>query len=216
VGDDERSRLIRAAWTVLERSGYEGFKVQLLLRETGLSARTFYRHFSDKDELFLTLMQDEYGRVGRLVRAAVARAGAPDERLAAWVHAIVMAAGEPERVARARLFTSQPAVLLRFPDQVATAARAVLDPLTEVIAEGRAAGVFPLGDPERDAALIHDLAGAAMSSALARPGAAEETTAAVADFVLRALGAVAGAGAAGPVRRAGRSRGGTAPRTSRA
>jgi hypothetical protein len=128
--------------------------------------------------------------------------------VAAWVHAIVMAAGDPRRAARARLFTSQPAVLLRFPAPLAHAARAVLDPLVDAITTGRDAGMFPLTDPERDAALIHDLAGAAMSTALAHPGEAEPIAASVSDFVLRALGMPRS------VRPAGRSRGGTAPRTS--
>ena len=33
MADDEAQRLIGAAWRVLERSGYEGFKVQLVMRE---------------------------------------------------------------------------------------------------------------------------------------------------------------------------------------
>jgi AcrR family transcriptional regulator len=202
---DERAQLIGAAWTVLERSGFEGFKVQLLLRETGLSARTFYRHFSDKDELFLTLMADEYSRVGARVTAALARAGSPEEQVVAWAREIVLAAGDPRRAARARLFTSQPAVVRRFADDVAGAARAILDPLTEAITAGRDAGIFPLADPEHDALLIHDLAGAAMSTALAHAGAEEDIAASVADFVLRALGAVR------PVER---SRAGRAPRTN--
>jgi AcrR family transcriptional regulator len=218
---DERARLIGAAWTVLERSGFEGFKVQLLLRETGLSARTFYRHFPDKDALFLTLMADEYSRVGARLRAVLAQAAAPEEKVVAWARELVLAAADPKRAARARLFTSQPAVVRRFADVLAVAACAILDPLEAAIVEGRDAGVFPLAEPEGDALLIHDLAGAAMSTALARPGTEEDIAAAVAHFVLRALGArprgaagVAGAAPGpGPVRRAASSREGTAPRT---
>jgi AcrR family transcriptional regulator len=217
---DERARLIGAAWTVLERSGFEGFKVQLLLRETGLSARTFYRHFSDKDELFLTLMADEYARVGRRIRAALAPLARPDERVVAWVREIVLAATEPKRAARARLFTSRPAVVRRFAEQLAEAAGVIVEPLRDSIAAGQDVGLFPWADPDRDALLIHDLAGAAMSTALGRAGSAEDIAASVADFVLRALGA-------GPpvtpatersdrpgVRRGASSRGGRAPRTS--
>ena len=117
---DERARLVGAAWVVLERAGYEGFKVQLLLRETGLSARTFYRHFEDKDELLLALMADEYARAATRIRAALARADGPDAKVAAWIDEIVQAAGDPKRSARARLFTSQPAVLRRYPDELSS------------------------------------------------------------------------------------------------
>jgi AcrR family transcriptional regulator len=188
---DERAELVRAARVVLERAGYEGFKVQLLLRETGLSARTFYRHFAGKDDLLLVLMQDEYARSGARVRAAVARADGAARKVGAWIEEIVQAASDPRRAARARLFTSQPAVLRRFPDEVAAAARLVLEPLAEAIREGRSTGELPGGDPDRDPELILQLAGAAMSQALAegRDQSVDEVAADVTGFVLRALGA---------------------------
>jgi AcrR family transcriptional regulator len=196
---DERARLVGAAWVVLERAGYEGFKVQLLLRETGLSARTFYRHFVDKDELLLALMTDEYARAATRIRAALARADGPDAKVAAWIDEIVQAAGDPKRSARARLFTSQPAVLRRYPDELSSAARLILDPLEDAIREGRTTGVLPWGDPERDPLLVHHLAGAAMAYALAdsagRP--VDEVAAEVTGFVLRALGARQVAGTRG-------------------
>jgi AcrR family transcriptional regulator len=188
---DERAELVRAARVVLDRAGYDGFKVQLLLRETGLSARTFYRHFAGKDELLLVLMQDEYARSGARVRAAVARADGAARKVGAWIDEIVQAAGDPRRAARARLFTSQPAVLRRFPDEVAAAARLALEPLADAIREGRTTGELPGGDPDRDPELILQLAGAAMSQALARgrEQPVDEVAAGVTDFALRALGA---------------------------
>jgi TetR/AcrR family transcriptional regulator len=187
---EERACLVRAARVVLERAGWEGFKVQLLLRETGLSARTFYRHFAGKDELLLTLMQDEYARSGGRVRSAVAGASGPAGKVAAWIAEIVQAAGDPRRAARARLFTSHPAVLRRFPDEVAAAARLVLQPLEEAIREGRSTGALPIGDPDRDPHLILQLAGTAMSEALAssHDHSVDAVAAEVTDFVLRALG----------------------------
>jgi AcrR family transcriptional regulator len=183
---------VGAAWVVLERAGYGGFKVQLLLRETGLSARTFYRHFADKDALLLALMQDEYARVGARIRTVLALAEGPDAKVVAWIDEIVQGAGDPKRAARARLFTAQPAVLRRFPDELATAARLILEPLEEAIREGRSTGVFRLGDPQRDPMLVHHLAGAAMSHALVDQagGSVGEVAAAVSGFVLRALGVI--------------------------
>jgi len=191
AGDDERARLVRAARAVLERAGWEGFKVQLVLRETGLSARTFYRHFAGKEELLLVLMEDEYARSGARIRAALARATGPAAKVAAWIDEIVQAAGDPRRAARARLFTSQPAVLRRFPGEVAAAARLVLGPLEDAIREGRSTGELPRGDADRDPHLVLQLAGAAMAHALARGGEAsvDDVATEVTDFVLRALGA---------------------------
>jgi AcrR family transcriptional regulator len=170
---DERARLVGAAWMVLERAGYEGFKVQLLLRETGLSARTFYRHFVDKDELLLALMTDEYARVATRIRAVLARADGPDAKVAAWIDEIVQAA------------------VRRYPDELSSAARLILEPLEDAIREGRTTGVLPWGDPECDPLLVHHLAGAAMAQALAGGAgrSVDDVAGEVTGFVLRALGA---------------------------
>jgi AcrR family transcriptional regulator len=187
---DERARFVAAAWTVLERAGFEGFKVQLLLRETGLSARAFYRHFADKEELLLLLMQDEYSRSARRARAAVTAAGDPPGQVAAWIDEVVQAANTPQRAARARLFTSQPAVVRHFPEQLDAAARLLLEPLEDAIRRGRNEGVFPWGQPEGDAKLILQLAAGAMIDALADRAdlAVDDAGTRVTAFALRALG----------------------------
>jgi AcrR family transcriptional regulator len=192
--EDERASFVAAAWTVLERAGFEGFKVQLLLRETGLSARAFYRHFADKDELLVVLMQDEYSRSARRAREAVAAADDPPGQVAAWIDDVMQAANTPQRAARARLFTSQPAVVRRFPEQLDAAARLLLEPLEDAIRRGHGDGVFPWADPPSDAKLILQLAASAMVDALADradPGvhvAVDDAVARVTDFALRALG----------------------------
>lgn len=190
AAQDDHATLIGAAWTVLERSGFEGFKVQLILRETGLSARTFYRHFSDKDALVLALIQDEYARSGRRLRQAVSEAADPIDQVEAWIAELVHAADHPRRAARARLFTAQQAVMRRFPEEVATAARLVLEPLEDAIRRGRDTGIFPWADVDRDAELIVRVAGASMNDALAqRPDrSVDDVISDATGFALRALG----------------------------
>jgi AcrR family transcriptional regulator len=190
AGDADRQALIGAAWRVLERAGFEGFKVQRVMREAGVSARTFYRHFPDKDELLVELMRDEMGRAGALLRVAVAAVDEPVEQVRAWVRVIVGAAADPRRVARARLFSAQQPLFRRFPSQLGEGTQLLVEPLREAIARGVAAGVFPWADPDRDAALIAVLAGGEMVQSLAQvdapdiDGVVDRTTA----FVVRALG----------------------------
>src|SRR6476660_6748035 len=95
---DDRTAIIGAAWIVLERAGFEGFKIQLVLRETGLSARSFYQHFTDKDELLLALMEDEYARSAARLRRVVREADGAPEKVAAWIAELVAAAEDPRRV----------------------------------------------------------------------------------------------------------------------
>lgn len=187
---DERDRLIAAAWKVLERADFEGFKVQLLLRETGLSARAFYRQFSDKDELLLVLMLSEYSRSAKRAWTAVSQAPHPPAKVRAWINELILAAGDPRRVARARLFTSQPGVVRRFADRLHAGAQLMLDPLEQAIGQGCQQGLFPWAEPVRDARLVMSLASSAMVNALADhpDGSVEESVAEVSDFALRALG----------------------------
>lgn len=187
---DDSTNLIGAAWRVLERAGFEGFKVQLVMREAGVSARTFYRHFSDKDELLLALMRDEMARAGLRLRAAVAAVDEPAAKVEAWIRTVISAAADPRRAARARLFSSQQPLFRRFPLELGEGTELLMQPLRDAIARGVDAGIFPWAEPDRDAALVYALAGGEMTHALAeRPGG--DVDGVVADttaFVLRALG----------------------------
>jgi AcrR family transcriptional regulator len=195
VGDqgrdgDERQALIGAAWAVLGRSGFEGLKVQLVAREAGVSARTFYRHFADKDALLVALVQDEMARAGLRLRAAVARADGAVAQVAAWVAGVMGAAADPKRVARARLFTVQQMVMREHADEVAAGTALLIEPLAEALEIGRREGMFPWADVERDAALIYGLTGNQLSRALVAPPTrtVDELIAETTSFALRALG----------------------------
>jgi AcrR family transcriptional regulator len=182
--------IIGAAWTVLERAGFEGFKVQLVLRETGLSARSFYQHFKDKDGLLLALMEDEYARSAVRLRRAVRDAVEPADKVVAWVSELVSAAEDPRRVARTRLFSSQQPVMRRYPQAVANGSRLLLEPLEQAIRQGVETGAFPNAEPERDAEVILRLAGATQSDALIdwAGQSVAELIASSSGFALRALG----------------------------
>jgi AcrR family transcriptional regulator len=186
---DERAEIMRAAWKVLDRSGFEGFKVQLVAAEAGISARSFYRHFPGKDSLLLALLRDEMARAAARLRAAGAKADTPADRVAIWIRNIITAAEDPRRVARARLFSSLPQVMREFPVEVDEGTARLMEPLREAIADGCADGTFTSRNPARDAEMIYRLAGNVMTDALAeRPERdVEEIVSATTDFALRAL-----------------------------
>jgi AcrR family transcriptional regulator len=186
---DERAEIIRAAWKVLDRAGFEGFKVQLVTREAGMSARSFYRHFAGKDALLLALLRDEMARAAARLRAAGAKADTPADRVALWIRNIITAADDPRRAARARLFSSLPQVMREYPVEVDEGTALLMEPLRDAIADGTAEGLFNSVDPERDAEMIYRLAGSVMSYALAeRPERdVDEIVSSTTGFALRAL-----------------------------
>jgi AcrR family transcriptional regulator len=188
---EERARLIRAAWTVVRRSGFDGVKVQLVMKEAGLSARTFYRHFPDKDSLLIALIEDEYGAASRRLRQAVA--DAPDEpaaQVAAWIREMLLAADDPARAPRTRLFSSYHLLMGRFPGVLIRSTQMILDPLENSIRQGQERGEFGGDDPHPDAQQVGRLAAGALTEYLAGAGESPEIEVLIdstARFALRAL-----------------------------
>jgi AcrR family transcriptional regulator len=190
---DLRAEILEATWTILRNTGFDGFKVQQVIARVGTSTRAFYNEFADKDALFVALMQDEYSRSAARLERVVESLTDPVEQVGAWVRELVLAAGDPRRAARARLFASQPALMHRFPEAFEAADQLLRRPLVMAVGRGREQGLFTPGDPGTDAELISQLAGASMNHALGGtdPVALEATIAAVVDFCLRALGHLA-------------------------
>jgi AcrR family transcriptional regulator len=187
--DGERQRLIDAAWSILERTGFAGLKVQRVAAEAKLSTRCFYRHFADKDELLLVLVNDEIDRAAAYLARAVQRADGPVAAVSAWVRAVIGAAADPARVDRARLFTLITPELRREHAAIDVALGALWEPLRDAVRDGQRTGIFHDVDADRDALLIHELAGARLGSAIAdaQSNRIDDLIEETIDFVLRAL-----------------------------
>lgn len=183
---DERERIVAAAWDVLGRTSYENLKMQAVIRVAGVSIGSFYRHFSGKQELAAELWRQEMVRATAILDELTA-SGTPEERVRAWVDAVVSLAYGRRAGPRARWFTSLPQDV-REAMRTMDLERRTETSLEEAIAAGKEAGVFPSADPERDALLIQGLCswidhGPVTWLAASR----EEAVRRVADFVLAAL-----------------------------
>jgi AcrR family transcriptional regulator len=64
---DQRQRLIDAAWRVFEEESEERVTVADIVREAGMSSRSFYQHFSSKEDLIGQLVEE----VGTRILAAI-------------------------------------------------------------------------------------------------------------------------------------------------
>jgi AcrR family transcriptional regulator len=83
VARNQRERILAAVATVASTQGYGAMSVQDVVREAGVSRRTFYEQFKNKDDAFLAAYDEASGRLLTSVRAAFegettleARAGA--------------------------------------------------------------------------------------------------------------------------------------------
>ena len=54
---------MRAALDLFSRDGYERTSVDAISAQAGVSKRTVYNHFGDKESLFLAVVQQTFGRM---------------------------------------------------------------------------------------------------------------------------------------------------------
>jgi len=71
VSDRKRDAIARAALTLFAIDGYERTSVDAIATEAGVSKRTVYSHYGDKETLFLSVVRDTYegmlARIGEII-----------------------------------------------------------------------------------------------------------------------------------------------------
>jgi AcrR family transcriptional regulator len=114
----QRGRLLDALADVMAEEGYLNTTVHKILRRAGISRRTFYEIFTDKEDCFLVAYQEAADHLVVLAQRACHLGGPPEDRTANGLRAIldfveqepsvarmcvveVLAAGEKARVRRA-------------------------------------------------------------------------------------------------------------------
>lgn len=156
--DTERQMVLDAATELLKKNDFEDVGVGAILAQSGLSTRSFYRHFSSKDELLMVLYHQNAEQAGRRLAARVAAAGNPREGLESWVDELLSLGYDPRKARRVAFFDAPSA---RRAGGYGSAEREAMmllaDPLLEVLEQGKADGSFPLAEPDRDVRSINAL-----------------------------------------------------------
>lgn len=96
VRQNQRERLLAAMVAVTAKKGYSATSVADLLELSGISSRSFYQHFADKEECFLATMDEILGITQRLAEAGLEEQGDGPVKAHAVVEALTqMAAAQP-------------------------------------------------------------------------------------------------------------------------
>src|SRR6516162_2888571 len=77
---DEVGRVLDAAFAVLKRAGWQGFKVENVLREGGISTRAFYRYFPQRSDLIRAMFERAVAEQVEFLRAETEKADDPRSR----------------------------------------------------------------------------------------------------------------------------------------
>lgn len=70
---DKRRAILTGALTVFARDGYTRASIDAISTQAGVSTRTVYNHFTDKTELFLTVIQESATRAAEAQIAIIQR-----------------------------------------------------------------------------------------------------------------------------------------------
>jgi TetR/AcrR family transcriptional repressor of mexJK operon len=75
VSERKHEAIARSALTLFASDGYERTTVDAIAAEAGVSKRTVYSHYGDKENLFLSVVRDTYermlARIGEIVDRTV-------------------------------------------------------------------------------------------------------------------------------------------------
>jgi TetR/AcrR family transcriptional regulator, mexJK operon transcriptional repressor len=134
----------RAALALFLRDGYDRTSVDAIAAEAGVSKRTVYSHFGDKENLFLTALRDTRDelrdQVGEIIEQTMTGTDAESALLACVRQVVDLTARSPRRARLVRLLIT---AIPQFPESVEVWRQRSISPLFEAGLE-RLAKTAPL------------------------------------------------------------------------
>jgi AcrR family transcriptional regulator len=128
----QRRRLLLAFIEVLAEGGLENARVGLVCKRAGVSRRTFYDLFEDREACFVAVLDDVVQRISRCVLPVYTQKGNWRERTRGGLAVLLGFFDEEPALARVCLIET-----LKAGPLVSGRRRQVLDALTSVVDEGR-------------------------------------------------------------------------------
>ena len=101
---DQRRRILEATADLLAEHGYQGTTLEMIVRRARVGYKTFYKHYADRDEAFLALLDAATERTTERIEAAYKREEGPwPDRVGAALGVLFEEVAAHPNVARACL-----------------------------------------------------------------------------------------------------------------
>ncbi|MCA1988209.1 MAG: TetR family transcriptional regulator [Desulfarculus sp.] len=138
---DKHRRIIEAAVKVFAKNGFYNSKVSEIARAAQVADGTIYLYFQNKDDILISLFEEEMQLILERVRAAVAAEKNPAKKLERFAIAHLSLVEENQELAEIiQVEIRQSSKFMRGYDNVNFAQ--YLNIISDIIKEGQAAGVF--------------------------------------------------------------------------
>ncbi|MFL6248096.1 MAG: TetR/AcrR family transcriptional regulator [Thermoanaerobaculia bacterium] len=143
---DTRARILAAAAEVFASIGFAGARVDEIAARAGVNKAMLYYHVGDKDKLYATVLTETIDRVPPILRAAIAEADTPAEKLQCVLDTLAsLPNSNPHFIPiMLREIASGGATL---PDEMLLRMAAVFRVVADVLAEGVKKKAFRKTDP---------------------------------------------------------------------
>ncbi|HPG25884.1 MAG: TetR/AcrR family transcriptional regulator [Spirochaetaceae bacterium] len=156
AAQDEVERLVRAAFTLIERTGGLDPRVSDILAEAGLSNQAFYRHFRSKHELLVAVLDEGIRGLADYLGTRMAGTSSASDAVRAWIRGMAAQATDAEGAQATRPFALARGRLAEtFPAEVARSATQLTAPLRAALVRARDAGLMPAVDPAAEAEALY-------------------------------------------------------------
>jgi TetR/AcrR family fatty acid metabolism transcriptional regulator len=98
-GGDKRERILLSAMRVFASKGFFGAKVSDIAEDAGVADGTIYLYFKSKDDLLISLFEEQMEKVHHVLSAAMDGAPRADEKLARFIRAYMELVAENRHAA---------------------------------------------------------------------------------------------------------------------
>lgn len=138
----KRQRILRAAIEVFSQKGFYHAKISEIARKAGVADGTIYLYFDNKDDLLISIFEEEMERIIARFREELKKYHRADEKLRCFIllHA-QMVTKEPELAHIFQIELRQSSVFMGHYKPVKF--RQFLNLLEEIFLEGQEQGLFP-------------------------------------------------------------------------
>jgi AcrR family transcriptional regulator len=143
-------RILATAIEAFADKGFAGARMDEIAKSAGVNKATIYYHVGNKEALYSAVLHQTMGQQADQFIGRVERRQSPEEKLRCYVRCIV--ANIQRHPALPRIFMREAASMgSHLPAQTASDLARIIGLLTQILADGRAAGAFVEATP----VLIH-------------------------------------------------------------
>jgi TetR/AcrR family fatty acid metabolism transcriptional regulator len=138
----KRQRILKSAIEVFSRKGFYHAKISEIARKAGVADGTIYIYFDNKDDLLISIFEEEMERIIQRFREELSKVSRADEKLFHFItlHAR-MVTEEPDLAHILQIELRQSSVFMANYKPVKF--RQFLNILEEIFLEGQRQGIFP-------------------------------------------------------------------------